>query len=162
MSALTRTTQTGAAGSNTVTTNAVMTLRYIGLETNRAWRNRRFLLFSVGMPVAFFFLWSGIYGSGTLSGITSKAYLMTSMASYGTLTAAVSSGARIAIERASGWNRQLRLTALPPASYFLGKVGVAMLIAIPSILLVFLAGGLVSGVHLSAATWVICFVASSR
>ncbi len=138
----------------------MMTARYITLEVSRTWHNRRFLMFTVFMPVAFFFLWSNIFGGGTTAGISSKAYLMTSMAAYGTLTAAVSSGARIAIERASGWNRQLRLTALAPWSYFLGKVAVAMVLALPAILLVFLAGGLVEGVHLSAAQWTVCFLCS--
>ncbi len=137
-----------------------MTARYILLEVSRAWHNKRFLVFTVVMPLAFFFLWSGIFGSGSTAGISSKAYLMTSMAAYGTLTAAVSSGARIAIERASGWNRQLRLTALPPWSYFVGKVAVAMVLALPAILLVFLAGGLLEGVHLTAAQWAVCGVSS--
>lgn len=137
----------------------MMTARYILLETSRAWRNRRFLIFTVFMPLAFFFLWSNIFGNGSTQGISSKAYLMTSMAAYGTLTAAVSSGARIAIERASGWNRQLRLTALAPWSYFVGKVAVAMVLAVPSILLVFLAGGLLEHVQLSAAEWVTSGVA---
>lgn len=137
----------------------MMTARYVLLEVSRAWRNRRFLIFTVVMPLAFFFLWSNIFGSGNTAGISSTAYLMTSMAAYGTLTAAISSGARIAIERASGWNRQLRLTALAPTSYFIGKVAVAMVLAVPSILLVFLAGGLLEHVHLSAPAWVVCGVA---
>ena len=38
---------------------------------------------------------------------------MVSMASFGCIGAAINTGARIAIERQTGWNRQLRLTALP-------------------------------------------------
>lgn len=129
-----------------------MTFRYATLEAGRAFRNVRFLLFTIGLPVAFFFIWSGIFGGDGTGPRSTKAQLMTSMAGYGCLTAAVSAGGRIAVERASGWNRQLRLTALPPWSYFLGKLAVSMALAVPSILLVFLAGGLAEGVSLSAGT----------
>lgn len=135
-----------------------MTLRYSFLEAGRAFRNRRFLVFTVGLPVVFFFIWSNIFGDdGTGPGST-KAYLMTSMAGYGCLTAAISAGGRIAVERASGWNRQLRLTALPPWSYFVGKLVTSMALAVPSIALVFLAGGVVERIHLSAGAWVLTAV----
>lgn len=135
-----------------------MTLRYTGLEAARALRNRRYLVFTVVMPLVFFLLWANLFGNdGTGRGST-KAYLMTSMAGYGCLTAAVSAGGRIAVERASGWNRQLRLTALPPWSYLVGKVATSMLIAIPSILLVFLAGRVIEGVRLPASAWLLAGV----
>ena len=135
-----------------------MTLRYLSLEVGRSWRNRRYLLFSVAMPVLFFFIWSNIFGGDGSGRTSTKAYLMTSMAAYGCITAAVSAGVRIALERATGWNRQLKLTALPPASYLAGKLAVSMALAIPSILLVFLAGALVEGVSMPAGAWALTAV----
>jgi ABC-2 type transport system permease protein len=38
---------------------------------------------------------------------------MVGLAAFGTMGAVLSSGARIAAERSTGWNRQLRLTPLP-------------------------------------------------
>ena len=39
-----------------------------------------------------------------------------------TMNAVLATGARIAAERAAGWNRQLRLTPLPARAYFRAKV----------------------------------------
>jgi len=135
-----------------------MALRYLSLEVGRSWRNRRFLVFTVVMPVLFFFIWSNIFGGDGSGRHSTKAYLMTSMAGYGCITASVSAGSRIAVERATGWNRQLRLTALQPASYFVGKLAVSMALAVPAILLVFLAGGLVEGVTMPAGAWALTAV----
>jgi ABC-2 type transport system permease protein len=78
---------------------------------------------------------------------------MINMATFGALGAVLGVGARIAVERDAGWNRQLRLTPLPPQGYVLGKVLVGMLVALPSILLVCLAGFLSGDVHLDAGQW---------
>lgn len=131
-----------------------MTARYLLLETRRAYRNRRFLIFTVAMPLVFFLVFAGLYGDdGSVGGVTSVAYLMTSMASLGAMIAAMSSGTRIAVERQTGWNRQLRLTPLTPASYLVAKGIIAMLLAVPAILLVFGTGLVLEHVHLTAGQW---------
>jgi ABC-2 type transport system permease protein len=76
-----------------------------------------------------------------------RTFYMVSMAGYGAMIAALSSGARIAVERATGWNRQLRLTPLPVASYFRTKVATSYVMAMVSIALLF-AAGLMYGVRL--------------
>ena len=40
------------------------------------------------------------------------------MAAWGAMAAVIAGGARIAAERAIGWNRQLRITPLPARTYF--------------------------------------------
>ncbi len=47
---------------------------------------------------------------------------MVGLASFGTMSAMLSCGARIAGERAVGWNRQLRISPLSPRAYFRAKV----------------------------------------
>ena len=47
----------------------------------------------------------------------------------------LTAGARIAIERQTGWNRQLRLSALSPRAYIVSKSAVSLLVALPAILL---------------------------
>ena len=61
---------------------------------------------------------------------------------FGAIGAVLGVGARIADERDSGWNRQLRLTPLPPLGYVVGKVVTGMLVALPALVLVCLAGRL--------------------
>ena len=46
--------------------------------------------------------------------LSAPLYYMVGLAAFGTMTPMLSSGARIAAERAVGWNRQLRLTPLTP------------------------------------------------
>ena len=81
-------------------------------------------------------------------------FYMVSMAGYGAMIAATSGGARIAAERAVGWTRQLRITPLPVRTYFRTKVITAYVMAIASIVLLFVAG-LAYGVRLdSIGRWV--------
>lgn len=125
-------------------------LKYLLLETRRAYRNRGFLIMTVAMPLVIFLLNANLWGDGDQGTV---AYLMASMAAFGAMTAAISVGMRVATERQTGWNRQLRLTPLRPSAYLISKGVLAMLIAIPAILLVFAAGALIEHVRLPALPW---------
>ena len=98
-----------------------------------------------------FLAFSSVYGAKDPEAVT---FLMVSMAAFGAVAASISTGSRTAIERQVGWNRQLRLTPLSGVNYLASKVAAAMLVALPSMLLVFAAGVLVEHVDLSAGTWV--------
>src|SRR5664279_5981337 len=127
-----------------------MTARYAFVSTRAAYRNVRFLVLTVALPLLLFLLYSSLYqGQSTDSGLTVVAYLMVSMASFGCIGAAINTGARVAVERQVGWNRQLRLTALPARSYLIAKAVVSMLVTLPALILVFIAGATVGGVQLS-------------
>ncbi|OLR94331.1 ABC transporter permease [Actinokineospora bangkokensis] len=125
-----------------------MNARYLALELRRTARAPRFLIFTVGFPVVFYLLFSSVYG-GSADG---KAVLMVGMAAFGGMTAAVSTGTRIAAERAAGWQRQLLLTPLSGTGYLLAKAMTAMVVALGPILLVG-AVGAATGVHLPATGW---------
>lgn len=133
-----------------------MTLRYSALSAVGVFRTPRFVVFTAMLPMAMYLLFNGLYGNeaaGDGSALTAGAYLMVSMACYGAIGGSLNSGARVALERQSGWNRQLRLTALPPSGYLVTKAVVSMVVALPSIVLVFLLGHFVGHLHLSAMTW---------
>jgi ABC-2 type transport system permease protein len=132
-----------------------VTSRYLLLEARRAYRNKRFLIFTVAMPVALFLIYVQLYGEDQgINGVSTRAYLMVSMAAFGAMGGSMSAGSRIALERQTGWNRQLRLTPLRPLGYLLAKGTIGMLVALPAIILVYGAGALVVHVHLSAWQWV--------
>ena len=132
-----------------------MTGRYALMSTRLAYRNVRFLVLTVALPLLLFLLYANLYqGQDAGDGLTVVAYLMVSMAAFGCIGAAINTGARVAIERQVGWNRQLRLTALPGSSYLVAKAIVSMLVTLPALLLVFLAGATIGDVHLSAGQWV--------
>jgi ABC-2 type transport system permease protein len=85
---------------------------------------------------------------------------MVSMGLFGAMTGAIGSGGTIALERGIGWNRQLRLTPLPPVSYLLTKVFLSMIMALPPLLITYVVGVLALDVRLPAGTWVTIAVAS--
>jgi len=131
-----------------------MTVRYALMSPRLAFRNTRFLVVTVALPLMLFLLYANLYkGQDAGNGLSVVAYLMVSMASFGCIGAAINTGARIAIERQVGWNRQLRLTALPGHSYLVAKAIVSMLVTLPALLLVFLAGATIGGVQLNLSQW---------
>ena len=79
--------------------------------------------------------------------------IMVSMAAYGSLGAAMSGGAQLALERRSGWFRQLNITALPAQIFLLAKSAVIMVVVLPALILVFVAGFVVGGVRAPATAW---------
>ena len=126
-----------------------MTARYALMSTRNVYRNVRFLVLTVALPLLLFLLYVNLYqGQDTGNGISVVAYLMVSMASFGCIGAAINTGARIAVERQTGWNRQLRLTALPARGYLVAKAVVSMLVTLPALVLVFIAGATVGDVSL--------------
>ncbi len=132
---------------------------FLALELRRMLRNRRTMVISLIVPPLVFLSYgtqSGFrtqaYGSGNMT-----AYAMVSMALYGAMLCTTSGGATVAVERASGWSRQLRLTPLRPILYIATKIMLAMLLGFCSAAVVFILGAAL-GAHLPAAAWVSCFV----
>jgi ABC-2 type transport system permease protein len=131
-------------------------LAYTRYETVRAFRNKRFFLFSLGFPLALFFLIAGPnQGENDLqgTGLPAPVYFMVSMASFGTMTAMLGTGARIAAERAVGWNRQLRISPLSASAYLRAKVAIAYTMALLSLGMLYVAGAIL-GVRLPAGEWI--------
>lgn len=120
-------------------------------EVRRIFRSPRFLIFTVGLPLVYFLVFSGIYAP---DGGMAVVVLMVMMAAFGAISASISVGGRVAAERHVGWNRQLRLTPLPGWGYIAVKATAAMVVVLPALLLVFGAAALVKGVELDAGTWI--------
>jgi ABC-2 type transport system permease protein len=132
--------------------NAMAYTRY---ELLRAFRNKRFFLFSLGFPLILYFVIAGPNrGEHDLqgTGLSAPVYLMVSMASFGTMTAMLGTGGRIATERAAGWNRQLRISPLSAFAYLRAKVVIAYAMSLLSLGMLYLAGASL-GVRLPAGEW---------
>lgn len=129
-----------------------MTTTYLLLELRRVYRNPRYLFFTIGIPVMLFLLIANAF-EGDVFGVSGQTWYMVNMGVFGAMGAVLGVGGRISEERDRGWNRQLRLTPLPPLGYVVGKVLTGMLVALPAIALVGLAGALTGQVHLSALQW---------
>ena len=146
--------------TNLVRTAPRFNFTYLTIELKRTFRNGRLLGFSLVFPLIMYFLISApnhdnhnFGGDATHhTGIFAPLYYMASMAAWGVMTAVMGVGFRIATERYTGWNRQLRLTPLTAGTYFTVKVSSAYLAAALSIVLLY-ASGTVLGVRLPADKW---------
>jgi ABC-2 type transport system permease protein len=130
-------------------------LVYTRYELLRAFRNRRFFIFSLGFPLVLYFVIAGPQHNNDNfagAGISAPLYYMAGLASFGTMLSMISAGGRIAGERQAGWTRQLRITPLAPRSYLRAKVLASYAMAATSLLLLYIAGASL-GVSLSAGHW---------
>lgn len=128
-----------------------MSFGYLAVEVRRVLRSTRFLVFSVVFPVLLFLLYVAIFAGDDTAAV---GVLMVNMTAFGALSATLFAGGRFAVERAAGWQRQLRLTPLSGSGYLAAKGVTAMLLALPAVVLVPLIGAVVEGVSLDAAGWV--------
>ncbi|MFI5782178.1 ABC transporter permease [Nocardia sp. NPDC051570] len=134
-------------------------VEFLALELRRMLRNKRTGILALIMPAVLFVAVGTqsssrgeAYGSGNLT-----AYLMVSMAVYGAMFSTATGGATVAVERAHGWSRQLRLTPLRPAAYVATKLLISMVLGLFSVTTVFVLGA-IFGASLSPVAWVSCFV----
>lgn len=125
---------------------------HVRTEIVRTLRNRRALAFSLALPLVLFYAIAGSQPHARSDGISFPLYFMGGMATYGALFAVLSVGGRIAIDRGRGWTRQLRVTPLSVGTYFVAKVLAAYAIALPTLLLLYIAGATL-GVGLGTMQW---------
>jgi ABC-2 type transport system permease protein len=132
------------------------TLAHSKAELLRTIRNRRFVVFSVIMPVIFFFIFTNTIKS-TPEIPNWTAYYLMSMTVYGVVGASLTSFAqRMARERSQGWIRLLRITPLQSWSYIAAKIVSQGFINLCIILVMFIIGIFVKHVELSAMEWLQC------
>jgi ABC-2 type transport system permease protein len=130
------------------------------LEIRRVLRNRRTLFFILVMPAVFFLLFGLPNKEQSLdNGAPVTGYIMISLAVYGAMVATTSGGGMVAVERAQGWSRQLRLTPLRPAAYVATKVLTAMTLGLLAVLVEFVVGAL-CGVSMPAHVWLLSGLAA--
>ena len=131
-------------------------LTFLRLEVRRLLRNRRTMVFTLVMPPAFFLLFGGLssaYQSETVGRGNVSAYLAISFAVYGSMLANTSAGASVAVERALGWSRQLRLTPLNPIAYLVTKLLTAMVVGAMSVGIVFAVAAVSGAASMPGWVW---------
>ncbi len=129
---------------------------YARYELVRTFRNRRFVILSLGFPLVLYYVIAAPnrhVASLASTGISAPTYYMVGLAAFGTMNSMLALGARIASERAVGWNRQLRITPLTTRAYFRAKIGTSYLTALLTLAVLYLAG-VSLGVSLPAHAWV--------
>jgi len=130
------------------------TLLLARAEIGRLRRNKRYLIFTVALPVLLYLIFAK--QSQSAYGVSYKAFYMVGMASFGAFSGAFNNNTiRISQERKDGWIRQLRLTPLPANGYVVAKIIASMAITVPSIVIVLLLGRFYGGIQLPAWKWVV-------
>jgi ABC-2 type transport system permease protein len=131
-------------------------LTALKLEIRRLTRNRRTIIISIILPVAFFLLFglNKSYDSPRAGHGNGSAFVMISLALYGGVLATTFSGAMVSIERAQGWSRQLRLTPLAPVAYIVMKILTALVLGGCSVAAVYIAGDISNKPSLSVGLWI--------
>jgi ABC-2 type transport system permease protein len=126
---------------------------HVRYELLRALRNWRTLFLSFALPlVVYCVVVPANRHAVTADGISFPLYFMTGMAAYGAMWGSINPGARIARDRSKGWVRALRITPLRVRTEVVAKVLTAYLIALLTLILLYVAGTLF-GVRLDAAQW---------
>jgi ABC-2 type transport system permease protein len=134
------------------------TLLLAKTEISRLRRNKRYLIFTVALPVMFYLIFGKQKANGY--GVSFNAFYMVGMAAFGAFSGAFNNNTiRISQERKDGWIRQLRLTALPANAYVVAKILASMVTTVPSILIVFLLGRFYGGVQMPIWKWIACALA---
>jgi ABC-2 type transport system permease protein len=132
-------------------------LTVLRLELKRMMRNRRTIIFTLLIPALMLFIfigqkgWQDSVGRGNIA-----AYIMVSIGLYAAALTSAACGAMVAMERALGWSRQLRLTPLSPLTYVLIKALVALVMGAIAIAVVNVCG-IISGKPTTSTTiWIAC------
>ncbi|OPA74089.1 ABC transporter [Paenibacillus selenitireducens] len=127
-------------------------------ESLRIIRSPFFLLFSIAMPLGFYFLFTSLNGADkSIQSTTWGVFSLMSMTAFSLIGTAVSQfGIRLSFEHQDGWVRLLRLTPLTPAVWLGSKLVAQMVIQLIVISVIFLSAGLVHDIQLSGGQWISC------
>jgi ABC-2 type transport system permease protein len=123
-------------------------------EIIRLRRNKRYLFFTLALPVVLYLALSKT--AATEGGVSFKIYYLFEMASLGAFSGAFNNNAiRISQERKDGWIRQLRLTCLPANSYVVAKIIATVALTAPQIALMMLLGRFYGNIQLPIWQWTV-------
>ena len=112
---------------------------YARLDLRRQLRDKFGMFFIIGLPT-FMFLVFGIGDDERVGSGNVAMYVMISMACYGAVTATTGIAGSAATEQVMGWGRQLGLTPMRPLAFVAAKAGIAMVVALMPIALIFAIG----------------------
>ncbi|MFT4083383.1 MAG: ABC transporter permease [Nocardioides sp.] len=129
-------------------------LTLLRIELMRMLRNRRTIIFTLLLPAALMLSFGGQSGWQEKAGSGNvAAYILISMALYGAALTAAATGSMVALERAVGWSRQLRLTPLNPVAYIITKALVALCMGGLAIIAVNVVGKLQGKAEMPTHVW---------
>ncbi|MDO4241281.1 MAG: ABC transporter permease [Microbacteriaceae bacterium] len=115
-------------------------LMYLWNTTRNTLTDVAFFGFLIILPVGMYLFFSTANATDPATELVVKRYIMVSMATYGAMGAALSAGNLLQSDRATGWFRQLMLTKMTPTMFLTVRTIGIVLLLIPSIVAVLIAG----------------------
>ncbi|GGG09682.1 ABC transporter permease [Paenibacillus aceti] len=134
-----------------------LVLTQFKIELLRIFRNPYYVFWSLAMPIVFYFIFTRVISTGATDAVAWNKHYLMSMTSFSVMGSAIMTlGIRLVQERSQGWSTFMRITPLPGAIFFLGKMFGQMIMHLSSIICIFLAGYLISGVTMPVHLWIYC------
>lgn len=138
--------------------NMNMLISQTKAESLRIIRSPFFLLFSILMPLAFYFLFASLSGADkAIESTTYAQYSLMSMTAFSLISTAMSQfGIRISYERRDGWVRLLKLTPLKSSIWIGSKMIAHMGVHLLTIIVIFSAAHLAYDLDMTLSKWLLC------
>lgn len=132
---------------------------YVWFDFTRQLRMPANMFFMIVLPMVMYIVFGAAqgYSSVTIGHGNVSAMMMGTMATYGAMTATTSLAGTAALEQQYGWRRQLALTPYTPVNFVVGKVAMAVMVAVLPILAIFTAGALGNAEVASWWRWLAIF-----
>ncbi len=136
-----------------------MFIRQCQAELIRMSRNRYYIIWSLLMPIMFYFIFTRIMSTPEIDAEVWKAHYLMSMTTFSIMGSSIMTlGIKMVQERSEGWTLYLKITPLPTSIYFTAKIAAQTVLHLFSILVIFLAGYIVNGVSLTPSQWLLCIL----
>ncbi|NLT54453.1 MAG: ABC transporter permease [Actinomycetales bacterium] len=101
------------------------------IELKQFFRERSSVIFNFSFPVIMLFIFGSVFDGDIAPGVSFTQYFTAGMIASGVFMSSFQELAiTIAIEREDGTLKRLRGTPMPPAAYFLGKIGMVLVASV--------------------------------
>jgi ABC-2 type transport system permease protein len=122
-----------------------------GVEVRQFFRERDSVVFTFLFPVIMLFIFGSVFSEEIAPGVSFTQYFAAGMVASGIVLSSFQALAiGIAIERDDGTLKRLRGTPMPPAAYFLGKIGQVLMTSLAQTAILLAVGALIFGLDLPA------------
>lgn len=123
-----------------------------GIELREFVRERDSMVFTFAFPVIMLFIFGSVFSGDIGGGVSFTQYFTAGMIASGiALSSFQSLAIGIAVERDDGALKRLRGTPMPPAAYFLGKIGLVLVTSVVQCLVLLGIGTAFFGLDLPSA-----------
>lgn len=123
-----------------------------GIELKQFFRERDSMVFTFLFPVIMLFIFGSVFDAEIAPGVSFTQYFTAGMIASGiVLTSFQSLAISITLEREDGTLKRLRGTPMPPAAYFLGKIGLVLVTSLLQMALLLTVGALLFDLDLPSS-----------